>query len=218
MAVQPSPPLPDVLKLAFWNARNVTNKKDELHEFIQRHDLDVIALSETFLEPSKKFSYPNFSTYRSDRGSYGGGTAILIKSCINHYAEGPITGLTNNEANSIVLITNDNKKIRLISIYGLHKTLTTDDLNKIFKDDLPLIVVGDFNCKHISWNSTKTNNRGRKLLDYAIKNHIITHVFLSPTYYSETRPQDAASRDAVINIIDAVVDLSSDHVPVLAEI
>lgn len=201
-------------------------KKDELEEFVHRHNIDIIALNETHLNANLNFKLPNFTTYRSDRITPSGGSAILVKTGIKHYSEGPITGLDHIEANSIVLLDSNHRKIRLTSVYGSpRKFLTTQTLNSLFKIDLPIVAMGDFNAEHASWNSRTENKRGTKLLKYAINNNIHVESSTSPTYYSRIRPNDppdwldvAATRGVNLKIIDSICDLTSDHVPVLAEL
>lgn len=35
------------IRLAYWNAQGVTNKKEELRQFIKEHNIDIMHLSET---------------------------------------------------------------------------------------------------------------------------------------------------------------------------
>ncbi|GJQ79093.1 hypothetical protein Trydic_g5349 [Trypoxylus dichotomus] len=75
-------------KPQFWNANDLATKKTELEEFVQRHQLDAVLIGETHLRASNRLSLQNFRVHRTDReGAHGGGTAILIKSTIDHHAD-----------------------------------------------------------------------------------------------------------------------------------
>ncbi|GJQ79034.1 hypothetical protein Trydic_g8736 [Trypoxylus dichotomus] len=94
---------PQSLTAAFWNANGLSNKKTELEEFIQRHQMDVLLIGETHLRANDRLSLRNFRVYRTDReGARGGGTAIMIKSSIDHYA-GRELDLHNIEATNITV-------------------------------------------------------------------------------------------------------------------
>ncbi|GFT26393.1 RNA-directed DNA polymerase from mobile element jockey [Trichonephila clavipes] len=60
---------------------------DELTTYIADEDPDVVALQETFLQPSDDLNLANYSTHRCDRLKHrGGGTAVLVKNSIPHHS------------------------------------------------------------------------------------------------------------------------------------
>ncbi|GJQ71859.1 hypothetical protein Trydic_g14255 [Trypoxylus dichotomus] len=82
------PRKPQSLQIALWNANGLTTKKTELEKFVQRHQLDAILIGEIHLRASNRLILPNFRVYRADReDARGGGTAILVKSTIEHHAD-----------------------------------------------------------------------------------------------------------------------------------
>lgn len=68
------------LKALAWNSRSVKPKFAELSHFVDANKIEVLFLSETWLEQSQIFHFPSFDCYRVDR-KYGG-VAILIRKTI----------------------------------------------------------------------------------------------------------------------------------------
>jgi endonuclease/exonuclease/phosphatase (EEP) superfamily protein YafD len=55
----------------------------------------------------------------------------------------------------------------------------------------PVVLAGDFNAKHRSWNSHRANKNGNRLLDAALKSTFIVDAPTSPTYlhrFNKYRP------------------------------
>ncbi|GJQ88801.1 hypothetical protein Trydic_g13294 [Trypoxylus dichotomus] len=97
------PRKPQPLQIAFWNANGLTTKKTELEQFVQRYQLDVVLIGETHLRASNRLTLPNFRVYRADReDARGGGTAILVKSTIEHHADLALE-LINIEATAVTV-------------------------------------------------------------------------------------------------------------------
>ncbi|GJQ79336.1 hypothetical protein Trydic_g16198 [Trypoxylus dichotomus] len=120
------------MTIAFWNANCLTTKKTELEEFVQRHQLDAVLIGETHLRASNRLSLPNFRIHRTDReDGRGEGTAILIKSTIDHHAD-LVLDLINIEATAITinLATGPFKLVAAYKAPG--RQLLEDDLSKIF--------------------------------------------------------------------------------------
>ncbi len=56
-------------------------KQIQLRNLINKHNLDIISLNETFLKPSNTLTVDGYNIIRSDRQSRtGGGAALCIKS------------------------------------------------------------------------------------------------------------------------------------------
>lgn len=202
-----------------WNCKSLNNKKVELTKFIEQHDIKIIMLSETWLNPNKNFHIPNFECHRVDR--YRGGVAILVESSIRHSV---IKTIKSDHSEAIVIkIANHNKQeIKLASIYcsPAAKTEESNDFfNKLTSIPGTVIASGDFNSKHKSWNNSKNCNRGVNLLRLCNQKNFTIHAPDSPTLLPSRG--DFSVVDFVIsksfsNIspIEVVNDLSSDHFPI----
>ena len=79
MSIMPSL---DSLSVINWNGRSVYNKKLEFFDFLERHDVDVAIVTETWLQNKHAFFHPKFCCVRYDRASNeaerGGGVLIAV--------------------------------------------------------------------------------------------------------------------------------------------
>ena len=69
------------LSLALWNAHSIVNKLDYIQSYIYSKSADIICITETWLYDSilNTEIFPhNYTIYRRDRGSRGGGVIIAI--------------------------------------------------------------------------------------------------------------------------------------------
>ncbi|GJQ86966.1 hypothetical protein Trydic_g20271, partial [Trypoxylus dichotomus] len=120
------------MTIAFWNANGLSTKKTELEEFVQRHQLDAVLIGETHLRAGNRLTLPNFRVYRTDReNARGGGTAILVKSTIEHHADLALD-LTNIEATAVT-VNLATGPVKLVAAYKApNRQLLEDDLSEIF--------------------------------------------------------------------------------------
>ncbi|GJQ73591.1 hypothetical protein Trydic_g13936 [Trypoxylus dichotomus] len=89
------------VQIALWNANGLSTKKTELEEFVQTHQLDAVLIGETHL--IARLTLLNFRVYRTDREDVrGGGTAILVKSTIDHDGDLALD-LINIEATAVTV-------------------------------------------------------------------------------------------------------------------
>jgi hypothetical protein len=49
----------NTIKIAYWNANAISNKKQELEYFIQKYKIDAVLVQETHLKPHRKLNLPN---------------------------------------------------------------------------------------------------------------------------------------------------------------
>lgn len=214
------------LQIAFWNANGLQQARNELEEFIDRHHLDVVLVSETKLRAATRDpNIPGFTLVRTDRPTGpGGGTAIYIRKILKFYvAEKP--DLRHLEATGVTVVT-ESGPLRLFACYnrpGL--PLLESDLRALVGGPAPAIAAGDFNAKHKDWNSRTTNPSGKTLHRFSEDNFdVVIMAPVGPTYhnYSTGRPDilDVAVVKNVANQIQltAVNELCSDHSPVLMHV
>jgi hypothetical protein len=81
------------LRLACWIADGLRGRKLELEHFLCQHGVDICLFTETHLKVRDVFRLANYVCHRRDRPTEGGGTAILVRRGIDHYAV-PVLGLT----------------------------------------------------------------------------------------------------------------------------
>lgn len=212
------------LKIMTWNCNTLKNKNVELSQTIIDYNLHVIGLNETRLDDNYGLNVQGFNCYRCDRNSEGGGVALLVHKNINQ-TKFYLPKLASLEAVAARIKTN-NGHLLIVSIYlPPDRSLDPKDLNKITNLSDNVIIFGDFNCKHPTWNCFGYNSNGKKLLNYCTNNNLIIHAPDEPTYY----PPQARFRPSVIDLYvtknfnniskpQSLSILSSDHNPVLANI
>lgn len=77
-----------LLRAARLNIRSLLPKYLDLESLILNEDLDVFAVSETWLSPSilsQHISINGYRLVRKDRGSRGGGVCIYLRDCFNYH-------------------------------------------------------------------------------------------------------------------------------------
>lgn len=71
------------IKIMHLNIRSLIPKIDLLRAWVVLYKPNIITLSETWLNsniPDTEINLPNYTLYRSDRSSRGGGVAIYVSS------------------------------------------------------------------------------------------------------------------------------------------
>ena len=211
------------LRLACWNADGVRGRKFDLEYFLSQHGVDICLLSETFLKPEQAFRLANYVCHRTDRPTVGGGTAILVRRGIVHHSV-PVPGLTHLEATA-VQVTLAGSPVKILAAYlSPSRPLIGADLAACFGGGLPALMAGDFNAKHVDWNSRLTTRWGKLLRDYADENSCLIFGPDTPT----TNPYNPSATTDVLDIavtkdlpfpvyLTSCFALSSDHLPVLID-
>lgn len=206
------------LKICYWNACGILNKKHELLNFLTKENIDIMLLGETWLKNGIYLTIPNYLVYRTDRTTQPhGGTAILIKKHIQHTLQ---QTQDSRIENSVIEIQRTSGPVFIIAAYcSPNKKITKADLNAFFSADKKIILMGDLNAKHSRWNCNTTNSSGKALLRYFENNDIQLHIPNSPTHFSTNgRPEilDIAISKNIYQDLDLQViqDLSSDHNPI----
>jgi endonuclease/exonuclease/phosphatase family metal-dependent hydrolase len=189
--------------------------------------VDVILVSETHLNAGYIPNIPSYAFYRNDRQTgRGGGTGIYVKRCIDHHALDTPALRKNIEATCVAIQTNTLGTLKIVSAYnppGCH--LKDTDLDALLNSTGPVILGGDLNAMHAAWNSRRENAIGRELQNYALRRN--DTFILGPTeptlYHSSGHMPDVIDivvhRRLNANVeVTTLIELSSDHNPVLIEI
>ncbi|KAJ3616681.1 hypothetical protein MTP99_014375, partial [Tenebrio molitor] len=134
------------------------------------HKVDVMSICETKLTPRDKLKITDYVIYRKDRPDAvnAGGVALLIHKNIPHIKINQ--NLNNNIELTGVKLTNG---IHIYAAYNKPSSrFTVNDLDAIFNTATKVIVAGDFNSKHPTWNCNRANPNGNMLLNYAYDSDI----------------------------------------------
>lgn len=149
------------LKIANFNMRSMGTGFVEFKDHVHQFDYDIIALSETWLNPdisSDTFKLNGFQMIRNDRMLHGGGLAYYIKNNIS------FTVINTNNSEHFeqlwLLITIGKKRLSIGAVYrarrkdydGFFNALEDSFASVIpFCDDM--LCVGDFNIDFLTNNS-----------------------------------------------------------------
>jgi hypothetical protein len=99
----------------------------------------------------------------------GGGTSILVRRGIVRHSV-PVPGLTHLEATDIQVTLAGKPVIVLAAYISLSRPLIGADLTACFSAEVPILMAGDLNAKHVDWNSQRSTRRGKLLRDYTDEN------------------------------------------------
>lgn len=140
------------------NCRSILNKELDLEHLIALHDPDVVALTETWLHDGvydSEIAPSGFNVYRRDRGSRGGGVALLVK---NIYRIARMPDAPGVEALFCKLI--DRKESLVIGVVYRPPASIPEVLEQLqlyisskTNQTTKLILCGDFNLPGINWSS-----------------------------------------------------------------
>ncbi|XP_052739677.1 RNA-directed DNA polymerase from mobile element jockey isoform X2 [Bicyclus anynana] len=145
-----------------WNSRSVKNKKIEITSLIKHHHPVIVALSETWLRPESSFRIPGFACLRDDRHDGHGGCALLIKKSLV-YSQIPLS--INSQNINIVAARILNKTFVSIYIPYPNNNIKDELVSLLLQLPTPLILLGDFNCHHISWGCYYSDSFSNVLID-----------------------------------------------------
>lgn len=217
-------------RIMFWNCQGVNRKRLELLNLVQEKKVDIILLNETHLSTNKNFKLPNFSTYTTNKIMVNGrppagGTAILVNRKFSHIQ---VKIHTNSITNTTIQMRLGQYDIRIISVYKSPSTpLQTKDIENLLDSQQNVIIAGDLNAKHRSWNSLKNNLAGKTLNKYLnTRTDTTVAAQTSPTRY----PTDVRHSPDILDIAimktgsigyileNLTHELSSDHSPILLDI
>ena len=207
----------DRLTVCSWNADGLRNRLGELIEFLYRVNVDILLLNETRYTNTLKLKIKNYKVIRVDKSSTAGGIAILIKNSIP-YKIVQISNTGHIENLCIKLASN----VHIICAYcSPNKEFTYQNIESLINVGNRVLLVGDLNAKHQTWNCNRNNRRGRVLFQYAQQNNCSILFPDNPTHHpwNGTTPStiDIALNKNIRNASDIEVlhELSSDHNPIV---
>lgn len=216
------------LKIVVWNAQSLKSKIAEFSNFLNKHKIDLALISETWLNSSIKISIPNFKIYRKDRESDSshphGGVAICIRNSLIHNKVNSIN--LNTIENLSIQIPFKNSNLTVVVIYcppSMSVRNFKAEMKSLMSLPGPIILGGDVNAKHTSWNNPSNNYKGIELIKVADSNFYDILSSKSATLYpavGNPSTVDLVFKKGIscLSKLDTVNDLSSDHLPVVFQI
>lgn len=211
--------MPSIRSLA-WNAQSLNNsvKLSQLSHFVESNDIKILLISETWFNAKSSPGLAHFSCYRVDRSH--GGVALYIHKSVPHNFYKQIS-FDYAEAIFIKILDSPNDII-VGSIYcspSSNKAKSERFFNHCLNIGGPLVIGGDFNAKHQSWNNSSFNTRGQLLKRLAENKNFKIHSPNAPTLIpavGTVSVVDLVLSKNILGVTDPKVeiDLSSDHLPV----
>lgn len=218
--------------MIYFNANSLLQRRDEITQFMLKNNVMLACFSETFLKSHINFNLTGYTIIRADEPDdrHGGGVAIAIKSNISFREFTLPKFRTIPSTCAIKIKCQDGSDVLVVSLY------VPNHVKKICKNELAqlmhlcgkVVVAGDWNARHLSWNCTSSNAKGVTLLEYLNSNNassVSLHFPETPTFY----PRNFANQPSTIDLCltkgvnvrnkpesRAVSD--SDHNPILIDI
>ena len=195
----------------------------KLRLFCQDHSLDIVLVSETHSKPNDKLYLQGYDCFRTDRIGYrGGGVAVFVRKTLA-YSTISTPQTINLELVGVTVHTKNAGDINIFSAYSTphnDRRLSVCDLISLFPIQEPIIVAGDFNAKHTSFNCRVTTPTGKMLYDFINYNNINCLAPDSPTFHGGCGLPDVLDIALIRNVsltpdIQSIDALTSDHNPVI---
>ncbi len=176
------------ISVLYMNARSFLPKRDEFlaHKAVEK--TDIIAITESWANSSHlmtEFAIAGYESYNNNRQHRkGGGVICYVK---NTFSAMKIEkqDAQNYDTVYVELTTTGNKKLLLAIVYRPPKQMRTDDTalyEKIKSSirNITAVVVGDFNCPSINWNSLQGDQEGSRLLEM-VEDSFLSQIVTQPT-------------------------------------
>lgn len=114
----------------YTNIRSLNNKLSEFKVFVELEKPSILVLNETWLFPdvfSNILCLPNYTVYRKDRKTRGGGMLIAILSVFN---SNKVETVSECELLTVDLLFNTPNCIRIITVYkrSCHDVLNSKEI------------------------------------------------------------------------------------------
>ena len=184
------------LNCLLTNACSIINKLDELALIIVDKSPDIIAITESWLDPSipdAELSFPGYSLFRCDRTSgKGGGCLLYLKASLN---PAPISDIIPKHPNGFEVcgckIHTPEGPLHVLNVYRTPSSSipADDDILRLFttinNQQGDCLIIGDFNAPQVDWENMFCPTDGSfsdRLLDKCLQ-HLFTQGILIPTRF-----------------------------------
>lgn len=212
------------LKILQWNICSVRYKIDYLKLLVNEYTPNIIILNETWLKKEHNLYFRNFTVVRNDRADGYGGVATLVKSNI------PFSQIVVNDATFPAGFQYVAIKINNLTVVNMYCPPNIPIQPKFWERFVksfhnPLIMVGDLNAHHASWDTTHTNKSGRTVHNLMSECELVVLNDGSSTRFTQDKNQTSAvdltmcsSQLAADSSWEVIEDPNnSDHFPIIIQ-
>ena len=168
------------------NARSLANKLSSFHFIVYSTLPSVIAVTETWLSSSyynNEVLPTGYSIIRQDRPTRGGG---VLLATISHIPSIVIYSNTSPDILTIKLLLHSPILISAIYIPPSSSdslwSFLISYLSDLFQSDCPIVVVGDFNCPDINWDTLSATNHSSSRLCNLMFDFNLSQCVTEPTH------------------------------------
>ena len=179
------------LNVFYVNSRSIMNKIDAVRGIACTEDLDIIGITETWLDTKDKHFLPEveidgYTLFHKDReGRKGGGVALYVRNTLHSYINNRIKTDRNTESMWIDIHIGRNKKIVVGIIYrppNLDEEASTTIMQELERASRynNVYIMGDFNYRGIDWESM-TSDRGSEEFLNTIQDSFYKQLVREPT-------------------------------------
>lgn len=203
-----------------WNARSLKKKTEDLKQEVDETKTKIVCIQESFYHP--KFQNHTLLSH-SRQNRRGGGVAFLLHNSLPTSNTLKFLRSTMHiEAISTEVQVHKSFKVTIVNVYIPNQGVTLQELDSIKPKTKNYIITGDFNARHLSWD-TDTNQNGQVVYQWIQnENMILCNKDNIPSYQS---PSSGSLSTLDLSIVSANLalrienwrvgsDLGSDHLPV----
>ena len=225
--LNPGPPIPhQFVKCCCLNARSIVNKRLDLQAMIEDQNLDVIAVTESFLSEDILDSElvgeiggtPLNQIFRKDRNRHGGGVMLLVRNNIPTTRRYDLESrcelmwieLSLNALKILVGVFYNPPGSNIDALLQLRETLAA------VPESSNILLCGDFNLPTINWGpnppSVSTSNSAANILCDIVDDFNLSQLVLEPTRLDNILDLLLTNRADIVNDLVVADGLpGSDH-------
>ena len=205
------------------NFQSVRNKEIDLNILLLQYAPDVVFGCETWLtsqDSSSEFFPKNYTVYRTDRDSRGGGVLIAVNTRLRSWE----SVITSPGEICACEVENGKMRVYMVCAYRSQTDVTTLDslesifLNKMKGRKVQVIIAGDLNLPELKWHEEAVIFNERNNLHRNVQS-IMTFAGMKQIVSQPTRNENCLDL-FFTNIQNTIVDVEpgiSDHATVLAK-
>ena len=162
------------------NCRSIKDKRAEFEAALHYLKPDIVCGTESWLKGTKpgknptkdgikssEIFPPNYTAYRNDRGTLGGGVFVLVEKSLTSVEQASL--VTEGEIEWVKIKMKNNKDLLSSSFYMPHreqrhleelkKSLEAVDQQNVSN----IVICGDFNCPDINWTNLTASGQDREI-------------------------------------------------------